>query len=137
MIILDCSAAVEMVQETPRGFGFEALILKDERIVASDLFRAEVRNAFWKYVHAGVMTVDEAEERIDSAIDLVDEFVPLEENAAESFVEAARQGHPVYDLFYVTLVRRKAATLFTADKKLVALCERMGVNCVCEVELPQ
>ena len=123
MIILDCSAAVEMVQETPRGFGFEALILKDERIVASDLFRAEVRNAFWKYVHAGVMTVDE--------------FVPLEENAAESFVEAARQGHPVYDLFYVTLVRRKAATLFTADKKLVALCERMGVNCVCEVELPQ
>ena len=45
-----------------------------------------------------------------------------------------RQSHPVYDLFYVTLARRNAAALFTADKKLVALCERMGVNCVCEVE---
>ncbi|BAK45380.1 type II toxin-antitoxin system VapC family toxin [Eggerthella sp. YY7918] len=56
-------------------------------------------------------------------------------NAAESFAEAVRQNHPVYDLFYATLARRNAATLVTADKRLIALCERMGINCVCEVEL--
>lgn len=134
MIILDCSAAVEMVQETPRGYGFESLILENERVVASELFQAEVRNTFWKYVRAKMMTPLQAEERIEAALDLVDEFVPLEENAAESFAEAVRQNHPVYDLFYLTLARRNAATLFSADKKLIALCDRLGVNCVCEVE---
>ena len=81
-----------------------------------------------------MLSVEDAEAHITEALGLVDEFVPLEENAAESFAEAVRQSHPVYDLFYVTLARRNAATLLTADKKLVALCERMGVNCVCEVE---
>lgn len=133
MIVLDCSAAAEMVQETPRGRAFECLVLENERIIASDLFQVEVRNTFWKYVNSSLMTTEQAEERIASALDLVDEFVPLEENAAESFAEAVRQGHPVYDLFYATLVRRNAATLFTADKRLAALCERMGLDCTCEV----
>lgn len=135
MIVLDCSAAVEMVRKTPRGLGFRGLMLKGETVVASELFKAEVRNAFWKYVHTGLLSAEAAERNIDKALDLVDEFVPLEENAAESFAEAARQDHPVYDLFYATLARRSAATLFTADKRLVTLCERLGVNCICEVEL--
>lgn len=133
MIVLDCSAAAEMVLETPRGRGFERLVMENERIIASELFQAEIRNTFWKYVHSGLMTIGQAEERIASALDLVDEFVPLEENAAESFAEAVRQDHPVYDLFYATLARRNAATLFTADKRLVSLCESMGLGCTCEV----
>ena len=124
-----------MAQETPRGLGFEGLMLENERVVTSTLFQIEVRNTFWKYVRAGMMTFEQAEERIGTALELVDEFVPIEENAAEAFAEAVRQNHPVYDLLYATLARRNAATLFTADKRLVALCERMGVNCVCEVGL--
>ncbi|OUO89804.1 hypothetical protein B5F40_09710 [Gordonibacter sp. An230] len=109
-------------------------MLKNEHVIASELFCAEVRNAFWEYTRAGLLSVEDAEAHITEALGLVDEFVPLEENAAESFAEAVRQGHSVYDLFYATLARRNAATLFTADKKLVALCGRMGVNCVCEAE---
>lgn len=134
MIILDCSAAAEMVWETPRGLAFEGLVVENERVIASELFQAEIRNTFWKYVRSGLMTAEQAEARIASACALVDSFVPLEENAAESFAEAVRQDHSMYDLFYATLARRNAATLFTADKKLIALCERMGINCVCEVE---
>lgn len=135
MIVLDCSAAVEIARGTVRGSAYRMLMMEGEPAIASDLFRAEVRNAFWRYVRAKMMSGDEAEVLIEKALGLVDEFVPLEKNAAESFAEAVRQSHPVYDLFCVTLARRNAATLFTADKKLVALCERMGVNCVCEVEL--
>ena len=135
MIVIDCNAAVEMVRKTPRGRGFRSLMLKDEKVITSELLKAEVRNAFWKYVRADLLDADQAEVLVEKALDLVDEFVPLEDNAVESFAEAMRQNHPVYDLFYLTLARRNAATLFTADKKLAALCERMGVNCTCEVEI--
>ena len=135
MIVLDCSAAVEMVRRTPRGMGFEGLMLEGEKIIASELFRAEVCNAFWKYVRAGIVSEQVAERYIEKALDLVDEFVPLEENAAEAFAEAVRQDHSVYDMFYLTLVRRNAATLFSADKKLVALCEEMKLDCVAEEPL--
>ena len=132
MIVFDCSAAVKMTRATSCGLGFRCLILENERVIASELFRAEVRNTFWKYVRAGFLPFDEAEVLIAKTLALVDEFIPLEDNAAESFAEAVRQNHPVYDLFYLTLARRNAATLCTADKKLVALCESMGVNCIRE-----
>lgn len=135
MIVLDCSAAVEMVRDTPRGRGFAELVLRGERIITSSLFQVEVRNAFWKYVKAGLMSPEQASECVGAALELVDELVPLEENAAESFVEAARQGHSVYDMLYLTLARRNVATLFTSDKKLAALCEKLGVDCIREAEL--
>ena len=109
------------------------LALEGERIVASDLFRAEIRNAFWKYVRAGIVSEEVAERHIERALDLVDEFIPLEENAAEAFAEAVRQSHSVYDMFYLTLVRRYAATLFSTDRKLVELCGKMGLSAVHEV----
>lgn len=124
-----------MVRETPRGLAFEGLVVENERVIASELFQAEIRNTFWKYVRSGLMTAEQAEARIASACALVDSFVPLEENAAESFAEAVRQDHSVYDLFYATLARRNAATVLTADKKFAELCEHMGIDCVCEVEL--
>lgn len=135
MIILDCSAAVEMVRATPRGQGFEGLLLQGERVVTSSLFQVEVRSAFWKYVQAGLLTPDQAVGRANMALALVDEFVPIEENMAESFAEAMRLGHPVYDMLYVTLARRNATTLFTVDKKLVRLCESIGVNCAYEMTI--
>ena len=135
MIVLDCSAAVEIVRGTRKGLAFRQLILPGEKIIASDMFHAEVRNTFWKYVRANMLPADEARKYIEKACALVDEFVPLEENAAEAFDEAVRQDHSVYDLFYVTLARRHSATLMTADKKLQELCIDMRVNCVTEVEL--
>ena len=132
MIVLDCSAAVEMVRETNRGKGFSSLILQGETVVVSELFLAEVRNTFWKYVRAGMLPGKLATAYIKQALALVDEFVPLSENANEAFAEAVRQNHSVYDMFYLTLVRRNDATLFSADKKLVALCEEMGLSCVTE-----
>ena len=133
MIVFDCSAAMEMARNTSRGTGFRMLALKGERVVASDLIRAEIRSAAWRYVRADMMDEDEAMGIIDDALDLVDEFIPLEENAAEAFAEAVRQNRSVYDMFYLTLVRRYAATLFSTDRKLVELCGKMGLNAVREV----
>lgn len=135
MIVLDCSAAVAIVRETLEGNALRALMLENETTLTSEMFVAEVRNSFWKYVRAQLMTIEEAEFYIEKAIGLVDEFVPLKENADEAFAEAVRQNHSVYDMFYLTLVRRSARTLFSLDKKLVKLCMEMKLDCVKEVAL--
>lgn len=132
MIVLDCSAAVEMARKTDKGKAFAGLVLQGEKIIASEMLFAEVRNVFWKYVRAGLLSERLALRYIHQALALVDEFIPLSENADEAFSEAVRQNHSVYDMFYVTLVRRNCATLFSADEKLVALCEEMGLDCVSE-----
>lgn len=135
MIVLDCSAAVAIVRETLEGNALRALMLENETTLTSEMFVTEVRNSFWKYVRAQLMTIEEAESYIEKAIGLVDEFVPLKENADEAFAEAVRQNHSVYDMFYLTLVRRSAGTLFSLDKKLVNLCTEMKLDCVKEVAL--
>lgn len=76
MIVFDCSAAVKMTRATSCGLGFRCLILENERVIASELFRTEVRNASWKYVRAGFLPFDEAEVLIAKALTLVDEFIP-------------------------------------------------------------
>lgn len=135
MIVLDCGAAVAIVRETLEGNALRALMLENETTLTSEMFVAEVRNSFWKYVRAQLMTIEEAEFYIEKAIGLVDEIVPLKENADEAFAEAVRQNHSVYDMFYLTLVRRSAGTLFSLDKKLVNLCTEMKLDCVKEVAL--
>lgn len=135
MIVFDCSAAVAIVRETLEGNALRALMLENETTLTSEMFVAEVRNSFWKYVRAQLMTIEEAEFYIEKAIGLVDEIVPLKENADEAFAEAVRQNHSVYDMFYLTLVRRSAGTLFSLDKKLVNLCTEMKLDCVKEVAL--
>ena len=135
MIVMDCSAAVAIARDTEEGRAFQGLICPEEKIIASELYLAEVRNTFWKYVHAHKMLVEEAEFCIKKAINLVDKFIPLEDNADEAFAEAVRQNHSVYDMFYLTLVRRTSGTLFSLDKKLVTLCEDMGLNAVVEIEI--
>ena len=135
MIVLDCSAAVAIVRETLEGNALRALMLENETTLTSEMFVAEVRNSFWKYVRSQLMTIEEAEFYIEKAIGLVDEIVPLKENADEAFAEAVRQNHSVYDMFYLTLVRRSVGTLFSLDKKLVNLCTEMKLDCVKEVAL--
>lgn len=135
MIVLDCSAAVEIVRKTARGRGFRGLMIEDEIVITSELFHAEVRNAFWKYVRAGLLQPAAAEAYVEAALGLVDVFEPIDGNARESFAEAMRLGHPVHDLLYLTLARRQRATLFTADKRLADLCEQTGVNCTHEIAL--
>ena len=58
MIVMDCSAAVEIARNTPRGQGLLSLIEPTDKIIAPSWFQAEVRNVFWKYVHVGAMTTE-------------------------------------------------------------------------------
>lgn len=134
MIVLDCSAAINIVRRTPAGRALKGLMVTNECHIAPELFRAEAASALTKYVRAGTYDRKEALVYLEKALALVDEFHPLSENSVEAFSEACRLNHSVYDMYYFTLARRYGATLFTEDRSLIELCEREGVECVHQVE---
>ena len=53
MIILDCSAAIAIVRKTPEGQALSQLVSDDEKIIAPNLFYAELGNSLFKYARAG------------------------------------------------------------------------------------
>lgn len=136
VIVLDSSAAIEIALDTVVGKALRGLWCVDERVVSVPLFQSEVTNAFWKYVRAGVMLREEATRRLCVALSLVDEYADALDFAPEVLAESVRLGHPAYDVFYLVLARRCAGTLFSCDKKLVALCEENGVDCIHTESVP-
>jgi len=134
MIVLDCNAAVHIINKTSQGDALQLLIEPDETIIAPDLFYAEAASTYVKYVRAGLMSKEEAIASLSGAARLVTEFVPLAELYSEAFHEAVQLNHSVYDLVYLTLARRKSATLATLDNKLLKLCEAQGIDCIHQVK---
>ncbi|MDR2197300.1 MAG: type II toxin-antitoxin system VapC family toxin [Coriobacteriales bacterium] len=139
MIVLDCSAAVGIVMGTDEGRAFGILLESeaDAEIVSSQLFLVEMASAFRKYVKAGLIDRRAALDRMDKATRLVDRFVAVSEHYREAFTEALRLDRSPYDMIYLTLARRNAATLYTLDRNLMRVCEREGVDCVHEIRLDQ
>jgi len=83
MIVLDCSAAIEITHGTKEGTALRNIMLEGERVIAPTFFQVEVRNAFWKYVHAQLLSIENARSSVRIAIKYVDEFIPLETNIDE------------------------------------------------------
>lgn len=81
------------------------------------------------------MNKEEAFENVRFSEVLITDFIAPEDYLAEAFMEALNHDHSVYDMLYLCLARRNAATLFTRDKKLMELCLKAKVNCIEEVDL--
>lgn len=130
MIVLDCNAAVAMLEQTKMGRALRQLMLEGETAISPALFHSELANILWKQSRAGLLDAKEAARAFEAGIGLVDEFIPDETLIVEAMQEALHFGHPVYDMLYLVLARRNAATLFTLDRKLMRTCEKAHVNCV-------
>jgi len=130
MLVLDCSAAMAIVLKTEEGTALASLMLKDEKVLSTQLFIAEMSSALSKHVKAGDSDSKLARILCTQALDLVDEFVDMSENCLEALDEGIRHGHSTYDMFYLTLARRNGATIFTLDHRLIALCEKLKIDCV-------
>ena len=135
MIVIDCSTALEIAKQTDRGRAFQEFITPEEEVIAPVLFAAEVTNAAWKHVHAGLLDETLARNLVEDALALPDRLVPLEDLLVEAYTEGNALDHSVYDMLYLVLARRNAATLFTCDRKLQECCLTRNIDCVVEVAL--
>ena len=126
-IVVDASAAVRLVMRDEAAERLLEPIASAVVVLAPSLFASEVANALWKYVQAGNLDLDTALERYEEAIHLIDDFTPDWELTTEAITEATRYRHPVYDLLYAILARRKGCAILTMDQRLTALVDKMGL----------
>ena len=126
-LVLDASAAVRLVM---RGEAAEKLlepVSAASMVISPSLYGTEVANALGKYVQAGTLELETALERYTEAIDLIDDFALDRELTMEALIEATRYRHPVYDLLYAVLARRRGCTVLTLDQRLVRLLGKLGI----------
>ncbi len=129
-VVLDASAALAAILGRPPASGILDVLTDASTVLAPDLFASEVANALWKYVEAGEITGTQAADDLESALNLVERFVPVVTLAQEALREASVYGHPVYDLGYAIAARREGCSVLTLDTRLQRLLARMKIAAV-------
>ena len=130
ILALDASAAAEVVLARPKARFMGKAIEEAEWVLAPDLFVAELSNVLWKCHALAGMEAEECATRTEAGILLVDDFVPSGELWREALAEAAKSGHPVYDLLYLVVARRNGAALATCDRRRRELAKKLKVGLV-------
>lgn len=127
MIVVDASAAVELLLGTARGAAVaERIFAPAETLHAPELLDLEVAQVLRRYERAGLL--DEA--RAEAALrDLGD--LPLERYGHRLLLPRAwelRENLTIYDAVYVALAELLAAPLLTGDASLAAAKHRATIE---------
>ena len=123
MIVVDASAAVEYLLQTPLGARVGA-VLEHLPLVAPELLDAEVLSVVRREVLAGRLSERRAGQAIDDLRDWPIERVPHRPLLARAW--SLRSRVTAYDALYVALAHARDATLVTADGPL-ARAATLGV----------
>lgn len=128
IVVLDASAGIEVALGNKNSNDYREVLESAERVITTDLYKAETANVLWKYHKAKLLDTQEAMERLNFSHQLIDEFFDIDFNFQEAFLEATRLKHPVYDLLYATLARRMGGVLLTQDKMLRKIARQFKIE---------
>lgn len=128
MLIVDASVAIKWFIEQKGAQQARALAGPEATLIAPDLILAEIANAFWKYVRARKLAIEDARLMLARAPVAFTRLAPLWEVIGEALDLAATLDHPVYDCCYIVLARREAAPLAAADKRLAHTAQAYGIE---------
>lgn len=87
---------------------------------APDLYRAELANVVWKWVHFRGTPLEEGLEVLRDAEALISNVVSSVELWETALELAVAREHPVYDTMFVALAVSTGQHVITADRKLLA-----------------
>jgi len=119
MIVLDASAAVDWLLQTPAGQRIENRIyLRNETLHAPHLLDLEVTQVLRRLVQQGVVPAHRADEAIRDLLDLrvnrYAHFVLLPR------IWQLRHNFSAYDAAYIVLAEKLGGTLVTRDRRLAS-----------------
>jgi predicted nucleic acid-binding protein len=127
MLVVDASVVAKWVLREDGSDRANAL-RSEGGMIAPSLLASEVGNAFWKAERRGDITRNEAVAAIRSVLGPFDDLIPDEALHARALELAIDLRHPIYDCFYLALAEREAATLVTADARLLAAAKKANVK---------
>jgi predicted nucleic acid-binding protein len=130
IVVLDVSAAMQILTHKEKEQKFLNAIDGLEKVIAPDLYVAELTNTLWKCCKAKLFSMHDCHRLIEEGINLVDEFVDSREIWEEAFGEGVKNNHPVYGMYYAVLARKKDGTLITDDAGLAKICKKENIACL-------
>jgi predicted nucleic acid-binding protein len=130
--VLDASVAVKVVvPETGTHESLEVLG-RSVRWIAPRLMIVEVASALRRKVHGGQLSSLDAASALAVTLDAVDDGVIAladDEKLAQAALNLAlSMDHKVPDCLYVALAEREGAFLASADRRLLSLARRRGID---------
>jgi predicted nucleic acid-binding protein len=128
IIVLDSSAAIEVVLKREKDKTFKELIAGSEKIITSEFFKIEVANVIRKYYRGNYIKKEECIRLLELSMNLVDEFVSIDQDYTEALHEAIRLDYSAYDMLYLIIARNNGALLLTCDGPLNGIAEKEGIR---------
>ena len=126
-LVLDASAALELVLARPRRASIADVLQESDWVFAPSLFVYEVTNALWKYHRlAGTIKSTELQVALEQAIALANEFIAASALCAEALRLACEVDCPAYDAAYLAAAKSRGAMIVTLDRRLIASAQRAG-----------
>jgi len=130
IIVLDTSAAVEMVLLRDHAIAFGENVAQADWIISPILFISEVTNVFRKYYVFKDMPLELCEQAIDSAVSLPDEFFNEKDLYKEAFALGCLSQKPIYDMYFLVLARRNNGYLMTMDTSLKEIAKKNSIRLI-------
>jgi predicted nucleic acid-binding protein len=119
VIVLDASAAVELLLLRPKGVQVIKQISRSrESLHAPHLLDVEVTHVLRRYVAIGALTLSRAEEALQDLLDL--RITRYSHSLLLHRTWELRNNFSTYDAVYVALAEVLEATLITCDAKLAS-----------------
>jgi predicted nucleic acid-binding protein len=115
LIVLDASAAVELLLGTPAGVRV-GHVLQSDAVLAPELLDVEVVSAFARLARAGVVSVAGAQARVGGLTSMPVRRIPHRPLTARAWQLGDRVR--VSDAYYVACAEWASASLLTTDARL-------------------
>jgi predicted nucleic acid-binding protein len=128
IVVLDASAAVDLVINASKRSAEAQLLATAKWVLAPTLYVSEVANVFWKYHMFQDLQQEKAEHGMNLALELPDSLMDDLELHSEAFAMSCLTKHSVYDMMYLVLARRNNAVLLSRDRPLKQLAGEHDVR---------
>ena len=116
MIVLDASAGIELLLNTPRSTVLQEVLLAGQTLHAPHLFDVEVLHVLRRLVLARALTEPRAAHALSDLAAL--ELARYPHDVLRERVWVLRTSFCAYDATYVALAEALGAPLYTADERL-------------------
>ena len=126
-VVLDANAAIDFLLNGRDSVRLGAILESAEEIIAPDLLFVELANAIGKMHRFKNLSLNLCDYALQSAEGLLHRAVPCRELYRDAFELARVSQRSAYDMLYLALARREAATLVTLDAALKKDAERQGI----------